>query len=112
MIKMHNMKVKISEDDITYGPTEPDEFLATVYAKELFDLGYRKTSNAYCSVSRIDRDDWLVVLAKERHCSVADFYNVDGSGVGDQHRDHYVRSYSKDVHTVHPAIIKKMRAWQ
>lgn len=74
--------------------------------------GYRKTSNAYCIVSRIDRDDWVEKLARERYCSVADFYNVDGTGIGDQHRDYYVRVHSKDKLTVHPRILQKMKAWR
>lgn len=105
-------KVKITEDDITFGPKQLDDRLtAIVVAQHLMDTGYRKTSNAYCRVARIDRDDWLDVLAKERRCSRADFYNVNGSGIGDQHRDRYVRCHSKDTLTVHPMIIREMKAW-
>jgi hypothetical protein len=104
-------KCKITEHDITYGPTDPDEVAAFVTAGELMAKGYRKTSNAYCMVSRIDREDWLDVLAKERRCSRADFYNVDGSGVGDQHRDHYIRVFSEDTLTVHPMVLRKMRSY-
>lgn len=104
-------KIKISEDNITYGSKNPDELLAITTAKELMDQGYRKTSNAYCLVSRIDRDDWVEVLAHQRFCSVADFYNIDGSGIGNQHRDFYVRVHSKDKHTVHPMVLKHMKAW-
>jgi hypothetical protein len=107
-------KVKIKLDDITYGPKDEsvDELTATTFAYELMKQGYRKTSNAYCMVSRIDRADWLEVMARARRCSVADFYNLDGSGVGDQHRDHYVRVFSKDNYTVHPEILRKMKAWR
>lgn len=104
-------KCKISIDDITYGPTDPDEVAAFVTAGELMKKGYRKTSNAYCMVSRIDREDWLDVLASQRRCSRADFYNVDGSGIGDQHRDHYVRVFSKDKLTVHPMVLRHMKAY-
>jgi len=107
-----NFKCKITEDDITYGPKDPDELTAMTFAYDLMKKGYRKTSNAYCRVSRIDREDWLDVLAKERRCSRADFYNVDGFGIGDQHRDYYVRVHSKDTLTVHPSILKKMKAWR
>lgn len=103
-----SFKVKIKLSDITYGPTEPDEFVATVVAKELYDKGYRRISNAYCQVARIDREDWLDVLARQRNCSRADFYNVDGSGIGNQHRDSYVRCFSKDIHIVAPAILRKI----
>lgn len=106
-----NFKCKITEASITYGPTDPDEVAAFLVAGELMQKGYRKTSNAYCHVSRIDREDWLQVLAKEMHCAVADFYSRDGFGVRDNWRDHYVRCYSKDTLTVHPLILKKMKTY-
>jgi len=101
-------KCKISFDDITYGPVtdEVDKLVAITFAKELTDQGYRRTSNAFCTVRRIDREDWVTVLAKERHCSIADFYDVDGSGISDRHRDHYCRCFSKDEHVVHPSIVR------
>jgi len=107
-----NWKVKITEDDITYGPKDPDAFDAEIYAYDLMKKGYRRTSNAYCMISRIDREDWLDVLAKERHCSRADFYNVDGSGINNSHKDYYVRVHSKDTLTVHPMILRKISAWR
>ena len=30
---------------------------------------------------------------------------------GNQHRDHYVRVFSKDVLTVHPMVMREMNAW-
>jgi len=106
-----SFKCKIREEDITYGTWDPDELEAWVIAGKLMKEGYRKTSNAYCRVSRIDREDWLDVLAKERHCSRADFYNVDGFGIGDQHRDYYVRVHSKDTLTVSPKVLKLMKGY-
>lgn len=108
---MRMFKTKISVDDITYGSKDPDEVEAFMIAGELTMKGYRKVSNAYCRVARIDREDWLDVLADQRRCSRADFYNVDGSGVGDQHRDHYVRVFSKDVLTVHPRVMFLMKGY-
>ena len=101
-------KVKITLDAITYGPKVPklDELESRVYAQGLLSKGYRKTSNAYCMVSRIDRDDWLDVLAGKMNCCRADFYNKDGSGVSDRWRDHYIRSYSNDKLIIHPDIIR------
>mgnify|MGYP000240607838 CR=1 FL=1 len=99
---------KITKENITFGPVEPDEFTVWFFAGDLNKQGYRRVSNNYCLVARIDREDWLEVLAKQRHCSVADFYNVDGSGIGANHKDHYIRVHSKDVHTVHPDIYKKV----
>lgn len=102
---------KISRDNITYGPKEPDQLTALVVAHELMEQGYRRVSNAYCQVARIDREDWLEVLARQRNCSIADFYNIDGSGVPNNHRDHYVRVFSKDVLTVAPEVIKLMKSY-
>lgn len=103
-------KCKITLDQITYGPNteQVDPLVALTFAQNLIDLGYRKTSNAYCLVTRIDRDDWMDVMARQLRCSRADFYNLDGSGISDHWRDHYVRCYSNDSHTVHPAILKRI----
>lgn len=102
---LDGFKVKITKDDITFGPKDViHPLVALTVASELNQQGYRRCSNAYCMIARIDRDDWLDVLAKERRCSRADFYNVDGSGISNQHRDHYIRVHSKDEHTVHPAV--------
>ena len=102
--------VKISLGQITYGPQDEhlDEQKAQSIARELWGKGYRRVSSAYCEVARIDRDDWLDVLARSMNCSRADFYNVNGSGIMDQWRDQYVRCYSKDVLTVHPQIVRKI----
>ncbi len=104
-------KCKISRDQITYGPREPDELTALIIANELTEKGYRRTSNAYCTVSRIDREDWLTVLARARHCSIADFYNVDGSGISNTHRDYYVRVYSNDNLVVAPEVLMHIKPW-
>lgn len=82
-----------------------------IVAGDLHKQGYRRISNKYKLVARIDRDDWLDVLAKELRCSRADFYMLDGSGIGNQWRDHYVRVYSKDQITVKPEIYKLMKGW-
>lgn len=103
--------VKISRDQITYGPQEPEHLVALVVANELMEQGYRRVSNAYCEVARIDREDWLEVLARQRNCSIADFYNIDGSGIPNNHRDYYVRVFSKDVLTVAPEVIKLMESY-
>lgn len=104
-------KIKITRDQITYGDRNPDEFMAKVIASELINKGYRRTSNAHCQVSRIDREDWIEALAKQMRCCVADFYNKDGSGVGNHWRDHYVRVYSKDNLTVAPEVIKHVPSY-
>lgn len=108
-----SFKCKIQESAITYGPKdyEIDPIIALCIANELMEMGYRRTSNAYCSVARIDRDDWLDLLATKMRCCVADFYNKDGSGVGGHWKDHYVRMYSNDKQTVSPSIIRKIQAY-
>jgi hypothetical protein len=106
-----NFKCKITEADITYGSWNPDDVEAFVTAGELMSKGYRKTSNAYCIVSRVDREDWLEVMARQRNCSVADFYNVDGTGVRDSHRDHYIRVFSEDNLTVSPKVLRLMKGY-
>lgn len=109
---MSFQKVKISLDQITWGPRkEVDHIVAWVLAGEIMQKGYRKVSNAYCRLARIDRDDWLDVLAKQLQCSRADFYKLDGSGIDDQWRDQYVRVYSRDVLTVHPQIAKIVKPY-
>jgi hypothetical protein len=107
-----NFKCNITERDITMGSWEPDEFEVAMLPLELTRQGYRRISNSYCMIARIDRDDWLDVLAAERRCSRADFYNIDGSGVGDQHKDYYIRSHSKDILTVSPELIRKIPAYR
>ena len=106
-------KVKITLDQINYGPNRPelDDLEVMVWAHDLQKKGYRRVSNAYCEVARIDRDDWLDVLASKMNCSRADFYNVNGSGVMDKWRDQYVRYYSKDKLTVHPQILRKIPSY-
>lgn len=105
------MGTKIRLEEITFGPRdrEIDPFVAHTTAAQLKDMGYRGTSNAYCMVARVDRDDWLDVLAQQRRCSRADFYNVDGSGISDRHIDFYVRVHSKDRHTVHPDVYQQLK---
>ena len=107
-----NFKCKINSDDITYGPKmdrELNDVEAFLVAGELMKKGYRKVSNAYCMVARIDRPDWLCILAESMNTCVANFYRKNGTGVPDEWRDHYVRVFSKDQHTVHPAVLRKMR---
>ena len=106
-----NFKCKITEADITYGSWNPDDVEAFVTAGELMAKGYRKTSNAYCMVSRVDREDWLEVMAAQRNCSVADFYNIDGTGVRDSHRGHYIRVFSEDNLTVSPKVLRLMKGY-
>jgi hypothetical protein len=57
-------------------------------------------------VARIDRPDWVQVLAKDMKRSVADFYMVDRPHtVSSNWADHYRRCLSKDVLTLEPRQI-------
>ena len=91
--------------------TAQDELTAFLKAGDLTQKGYRKISNKYKIVSRIDRDDWMDVLAKKLNCCRADFYMLDGSGIADNWKDHYIRVYSEDKLTVSPEIYKLMKAF-
>lgn len=76
---------------------------------ELHTAGYIGISNKFCIVGRIDRSDWLEVMAKARLCTVADFYALDGSGVDERHKEHYIRVHSKDTITVDPLVYKSLK---
>lgn len=104
---------KISKDQITYGPTHAvlDEVEIFLHAGTLNREGWVGTSNAYCRIKRIDRDDWVQVLAKNLRCAPADFYVPGDNKPADNWKEHYLRCYSKEQHTVHPQIydaLKKM----
>jgi hypothetical protein len=75
-------------------------------AEELVARGYRRTSNAYGRISRIDRPDWLEVLAEKMRRAPADFILRDGTGqVSPLWCDFYRRVYSQDAHTVSPSTL-------
>jgi len=101
---------KLNPYDITFGPSdvELDELTVLTFAHELNKQMYRKVSNAYCHVARIDCEEWLSIIAKSMNCELAFYYNLDGSGIPDRWRDYYIRTYSKDQHSIHPAIYKKV----
>jgi len=101
-------KVKINRDQITIGPQDPDAFETAFWAFHLKKEGYIRTSNAYCTISRPDRDDWIDQLAIKMFCCNADFYMKDGTGPSKVWKAHYVRSYSADKHTVAPEILRKI----
>ena len=72
-----------------------DKTQTSVYV--LIAMGYRRVSNSYCRVSRIDREDWVEFLAKELRCAPADFIVRDGSGmISSDWYDFYRRIYSND----------------
>lgn len=102
---------KISLDQITFGPKHQvlDELEIFTVAGQLVREGYIGVSNAYCIIKRVDRDDWLQRLAKNMHLCVADFHNINTGVLEERWREHYIRVYSKDEHTVHPQIYDAMK---
>lgn len=81
-------------------------------AEELIARGYRRTSNAWCHISRIDRPDWIEFMAAKMHRAPADFYRIEEDGTA-KHPDggwcHYYRAvYSQDERTVSHETIKQI----
>jgi hypothetical protein len=77
-----------------------------IKAQILTAQGYRRTSNTHGMVSRIDRPDWVDVLAKAQHCSPADFYGPGEATPAANWCDHYRRGYSKDTLIVGTVLAK------
>jgi len=69
-------------------------------AEELVARGYRRTSNAYGLISRIDRPDWVEYMAEKMGRAPADFYNRATGKVDGMWCDHYRAVYSMDTHIV------------
>lgn len=111
-----NRKTKITMEHITYGPKDQflDDTVVFLHAGTLVKEGWYGVSNAYCCLKRVDRDDWVIELARQLRRTPADFY-VPGEIEPAQHwKEHYLRCYSEDEITVHPQIydaMKKMRGY-
>lgn len=103
--------VNITQQDITYGPVdEPNDVLAFLLSGELAKKGYRKVSNKYCTVARIDREDWVDVLS--HLLLIRDKKKLREMKDDNFWKDHYVRCCSKDKLIIHPKIYKKIpRYW-
>lgn len=91
-------------------------------AEELARRGYRRISSKYGLVARVDRPDWIMVLAAHLHRSPAEFYLVRQTSAGDGEQyaidsnhpspmwaDHYRRTYSRDKFRVDPEVAKFLR---
>lgn len=80
-------------------------------AEELVARGYRCVSRAYGLVARVDRSDWLEVLAKEMMRAPADFLVLSGPDKGRPSglwADYYRRCHSKDMHTVPEHVCRQV----
>lgn len=88
---------KLDEPEIDGQQFAQDEIEMT--ARRYAEQGYVGVSNKYRIIVRIDRPDWLVVLATNMRRSVADFFVLGTNKPG---RDtghwgvYYASSYSKD----------------
>lgn len=70
--------------------------------KALIADGYRRISNSYRHIARIDRPDWKDVLAKSMN-TTADKLSTETSW-----EDHYRRVHSKDVLEVPQHVYKRI----
>jgi hypothetical protein len=77
----------------------PEEFVAALIA-----AGYRRTSNKYGHVSRIDRPDWLRVLAEHLGRSEAQFFAPRAAEPEANWKDYYRRVLSKDGLDLGPVL--------
>jgi hypothetical protein len=80
-------------------------------AEDAVAQGYRRISNKHRLVARIDRADWLEVLATEMRRAPADFIIRSGAKKGEVDpgwNDHYRRCLSKDVVKMSPAEALKV----
>lgn len=83
----------------------------TMTAEELIARGYRRTSNAYALVTRIDRPDWLNFMAKKMRCSEGRFLQLSETAppqVDGRWASHYRGVYSEDEHTVDSERLRKI----
>jgi hypothetical protein len=80
----------------------PDE---VVEATRLIVHGYRRTSWKHRQVSRIDRPDWVTVLARSLRRAPADFYVPGEDTPAGNWADHYRRVHSRDHLTVSAAVV-------
>lgn len=78
-------------------------------AAELIAKGYRRTSNKYRMVSRIDRADWLTVLAVHCRRAPADFYEIGAENPSGNWCGFYRRVLSKDtIEGLDPEVFKEI----
>lgn len=112
VLREHAVAVKPSATGLVYSdrqcntagdvPNPRDVARARVLAAQ----GYRRISNAHGMVARIDRPDWVDVLAKALHRAPADFYVPGESEPAGNWRDHYRRCYSKDEQKLDRVVAK------
>lgn len=70
----------------------------------LIASGYRRVSNRYRLVARIDRPDWIDILARDLLRSPAEFYVPGAKEPAGMWADHYRRCFSRDTLTLDPDV--------
>jgi hypothetical protein len=81
--------------------------MSNEYALILARRGFRVVSRKYGILSRVDRPDWVSVIAYHMFKSPAEFYVLDKPNtVGSTWADHYRRCYSKDKFEVSPDVAR------
>ena len=78
-------------------------------ALRLSRMGYRRVSWAYRMVKRIDREDWVEVLAKYTNRAPADFYVIGEYAPSESWAGFYRRVLSKDCIEVSEGMIGLFR---
>lgn len=69
------------------------EAMAAQHMQQLAARGYRRVSNRYGTLARVDRSDWLEVLAKNLGRSVAELYDPQTKQPAAHWCDFYRRSH-------------------
>jgi hypothetical protein len=74
-------------------------------AASLVAKGYRRVSWKHRIIARVDRADFVEVMARDQNRAPADFMQPGSRDCAPNWCDHYRRCYSKDTLTVNPAVL-------
>jgi hypothetical protein len=76
--------------------------------EDLVKAGYRRVSNKHRLIARIDREDWLTLMAQALKKAPADFYVPGAEKPAGNWCDWYRRCMSRDVLKIDASIIKQV----
>jgi len=79
--------------------------------EQLAAKGYRRISAKHGTVARIDRPDWVDVLAEKLRRSPAEFYLPGETRPAEHWAEHYLRCFSKDVWSMSPDEARELRRY-
>lgn len=82
-----------------------EEVEAFIRAGKLYQDGYICISNRFHIVGRIDREDWLELMAKDRFMTLEEFVKLQFD-----FKEYYIRVLSKDTFTVDPQVYKLLKS--